>query len=102
MGAKKVLTKTQLQQALTKLPDWHTNPKATFLKATFAQPDYISGLVTIARIVVYAELAQHHPDISYTYNNVQVKLTTHDSGGITQNDIALATKISALLNTSNT
>lgn len=102
MGVKKVLNKKQLTQALKRLPDWQTNPKATFLKATFTQPDYIAGLVTIARIAVYAELAHHHPDITYTYNTVQVKLTTHDSGGITEKDIALATKISSLLETTNT
>tara|TARA_B100000745_G_scaffold142609_1_gene93245 strand:+ start:279 stop:578 length:300 start_codon:yes stop_codon:yes gene_type:complete len=94
---KRVLTKKQLSAALNKLPDWQSNPKQTFLKATFAQPDYVAGLVFIARIAVHAEILQHHPDITYTYRSVTVKLTTHELHGLTKLDIELATRISKLV-----
>jgi len=93
---KQVLTKKQLEKALAALPAWRCNSKQTYIKATFPQPDYISGLVFIARIVVHAEMLQHHPDITYTHTTVTVKLSTHDYGGITKLDIILATNISAL------
>jgi 4a-hydroxytetrahydrobiopterin dehydratase len=94
--AKRVLTDKQLDAALGRLPEWRPNSKRSFIKATFRQPDYITGLVFIARIAVYAELAAHHPDITFSYGEVSVKLTTHDVKGLTKADIDLATKISKL------
>lgn len=96
MRVKKILSEKQLVSQLKSLPGWKTNPAQTVLKARFSQPDYISGLVFIARVAVHAELLQHHPDITYTYNTVAVSLSTHDSGGITKLDIELAKRISTL------
>jgi pterin-4a-carbinolamine dehydratase len=93
---KKVLTKKQLDKVEKKLPDWKLNSKATQLKAKFPQPDYVSGLVFIARIAVHAELKNHHPDILYRYGDVTVTLTTHDVGGLTEKDVILAATISRL------
>lgn len=96
MRAKKVLTKKQLDTALTNLSEWKPNAKQSFLKATFSQPDYITGLVFMARIAVHAELLQHHPDVTLSYKSVTVKLSTHEVKGITKLDIALAERISKL------
>lgn len=96
VSVKRVLTDKQRTKALERLPGWTVNAKGTFIKATFPQRDYISGLVFIARIAVYAELAAHHPDITYTYGEVTVKLTTHDVKGLTKADTELAAKISQL------
>jgi 4a-hydroxytetrahydrobiopterin dehydratase len=94
---KKVLTEKQRAKALQALPDWKVNANGTFIKATFKQPDYISGLAFIARIAVHAEVLQHHPDITYTYSSVSVKLTTHDLKGVSELDILLAQKITTLV-----
>lgn len=98
MGVKKALNKKQLrnQTKLLLTAGWKLTRNETQLQATFAQPDYISGLVFIARIAVHAEIAQHHPDISYTYHAVKVSLTTHDVKGLTAKDIALADTITKL------
>ena len=48
----------------------------------------------IARL---AEAANHHPDLDIRYRKVRVALTTHDEGGITEKDVALAQQIDALL-----
>jgi 4a-hydroxytetrahydrobiopterin dehydratase len=98
VGVKKVLTTRQLDSALKGLPDWELNAKRSFLKASFPQSDYISGLVFMARIAVHAELLQHHPDVTWSYDHVSVKLTTHDVKGISKLDIALAERISKLRN----
>ena len=47
--------------------------------------------------VSLAEKAGHHPDWSNSYDTVDITLSTHDAGGLTQKDVDLATKISALL-----
>jgi len=48
-------------------------------------------------VAALAERAQHHPDIDIRYNKVLLALSTHDEGGITQKDFALATQIAAVL-----
>lgn len=94
--AKRVLSEKQLHTALARLPEWSSNAKRSFIKATYPQPDYVTGLVFVARIAVHAELAAHHPDITFSYKEVTVKLSTHEVKGITKQDIDLATKISHL------
>lgn len=63
----------------------------TFLFKTF--PDAMGWMV---RAAFHAEAADHHPDWSNVYNRVDVRLTTHDSGGLTDKDIALAAAFEAL------
>jgi 4a-hydroxytetrahydrobiopterin dehydratase len=47
-------------------------------------------------VALLAEKAGHHPDWSNSYNKVEIVLSTHDAGGLTQKDVDLAEKISAL------
>jgi len=91
-----VIPKRVLQKTLKTLPDWKSNAAGTNLQATYPHPDYITGLVMIARIAVHAEILNHHPDIKFTYAKLTITLTTHDSRGITPLDIKLATQISKL------
>jgi 4a-hydroxytetrahydrobiopterin dehydratase len=44
----------------------------------------------MARVAVVAEKADHHPEWFNVYNRVEVRLTTHDAGGLSQRDVALA------------
>lgn len=47
----------------------------------------------INRVATAAEEANHHPELTNVYNRVEVRLTTHDAGGVTQKDLALAGEI---------
>ena len=85
-----------LQKALASLPDWKCNAAGTKLTASFSHPDYVSGLVMIARIAVHAEICNHHPEIKYTYSKNVITLSTHECKGVSKKDIELATKISKL------
>ncbi len=60
---------------------------------------FLKGLAFIERLAVLAEEANHHPDITFTYNRVVISLTTHDKGMLTQKDFDLALKIDALKHT---
>ena len=64
------------------------------LKARFRTGDFATGLALVDRIGAAAEEADHHPDISLTYPEVIVTLSSHDVGGITSRDIDLARRIS--------
>jgi len=54
------------------------------------------AIAFVNKLVAPSEAAGHHPDIEISYNKVTVNLTTHDAGGLTEKDFALAQEISAL------
>ncbi|GAB3587157.1 4a-hydroxytetrahydrobiopterin dehydratase [Calidifontibacter terrae] len=64
------------------------------LKARFRTGDFSTGLDLVNRIGASAEAANHHPDISLSYPEVIVTLVSHDVGGLTARDVALAKEIS--------
>ena len=64
------------------------------LHARFETGSFVKGLELVTRITDAAEEANHHPDVSLTYPEVIVTLSSHDVGGITSRDIDLARRIS--------
>lgn len=66
------------------------------LRARFATGDFTSGLEFVNRVAAAAEHRNHHPDLTLTYPEVRVSLTSHDVGGLTSRDIDLAQEISAI------
>jgi 4a-hydroxytetrahydrobiopterin dehydratase len=72
---------------------WH--PDGSGVAARFDTRDFATGARLFAAITDLAERAQHHPDVEVTYPSVRVHLETHDAGGVTEKDAALAAQISA-------
>ncbi|MGV8977289.1 MAG: 4a-hydroxytetrahydrobiopterin dehydratase [Cellulomonas sp.] len=66
------------------------------LQASFRTGSFERGLELTTRIGAAAELAGHHPDIHLTYPSVHVAVSTHDVGGLTSKDVALAAAITAI------
>ena len=97
MGKKVLLTTKQIKKEISKLPEWSINSKNTFLSRALEFPSHIDALVFIARITVHAEIMQHHPDITYTYRKLKIKISEHEMKGLTKADIKLAKKIEDLL-----
>jgi 4a-hydroxytetrahydrobiopterin dehydratase len=63
------------------------------IEALYATGSFATGLAFVNRVGEAAEAADHHPDVTLTYPNVHIKLSSHDVGGVTDRDIALATTI---------
>jgi 4a-hydroxytetrahydrobiopterin dehydratase len=84
------LTSAQVRDA--DLDDWRH--LLTGIRARFRTGDFATGLALVDRIGAAAEEADHHPDISLTYPQVIVTLSSHDVGGVTSRDIDLARRIS--------
>lgn len=84
------LTHDEILQA--GLDDWRA--VLNRLKARFRTGDFATGLELVNRIGAAAEEADHHPDVSLTYPEVIVTLSSHDVGGITSRDVDLARRIS--------
>ena len=66
------------------------------LKKSFEFADFVQSMQFVNRLAEAAEAAQHHPDIDIRYNKVNIALVTHDSGGITEKDFALAQEADAV------
>lgn len=86
------LSETDLAAALDELDeDWIVDDSHLRRHLVFANFAQAFGFMT--EIAIVCERAEHHPEWSNVYNRVTVGLTTHDSGGITRNDIDLAIAI---------
>ncbi len=87
MAAPK-LSDDEVQQRLPTLPGWSVEGGA--LTKTYNFPDFVRAMAFVNAVAEAAERAQHHPDIDIRYSRVTLGLVTHDSGGITEQDFALA------------
>lgn len=77
---------TELNQGLSEI--WDIEHEK--LKKTFTFPDFISAFGFMSQVALSAEKMNHHPEWSNVYNKVEVHLTTHEAGGITEKDFKLA------------
>lgn len=87
----KKLSAIQIKAALATLPDWIK--RGATLTRTFVFKDFPAAIKFVNVIAKLAEQAGHHPDIDIRWNKVTLTLTTHDAGGLTERDFALAKKI---------
>jgi len=88
----KALTKEEVTGYLkNNLKDW-TEERAG-IKREFKFKNFIEAFSFMTAVALEAEKLNHHPDWSNSYNRVNVALTTHSAGGITQNDFDLANRM---------
>ena len=76
------------------LDDWR--PMLGALRTRFATGDFETGLKLVTDIAKVAEKANHHPDVNLRYPHVDVTLSSHDVGGMTERDVDLARRISEI------
>ncbi len=82
------LSQADIQSAIASLSGWSlVNGK---LHKTFKFKDFTEAFGFMSKVAIAAEKMNHHPEWSNVYNTVKIDLTTHDVGGISQNDIDLA------------
>ena len=82
------LSTEQIAEYLDDLPEWSLNGDS--LQRTFRFDDFVGSMGFANRIADLAQQMQHHPDIMIRFNKVTLTLTTHDAGGLTEQDFALA------------
>ena len=79
------------------LPDWQPVAGRDAIRRTFHFPDFSAAWGFMARVALLAEAQNHHPEWSNVWNRVEIVLTTHDAGGLSDRDLRLARAIDALL-----
>ena len=90
----RVLTDAEVDAALRTLPGWTRREAA--IHASFKFRDFAAAFAFMTEVAAAAEQLNHHPDWSNSWSRVEISLTTHDSGGITERDLSLARRIQSL------
>ena len=78
------------------LPGWAMVDGRDAIGRSFRFADFSEAWGFMARVALLAERQDHHPEWSNTWNRVQIVLTTHDAGGLSGRDVALAQAIDRL------
>jgi 4a-hydroxytetrahydrobiopterin dehydratase len=84
-----------VKDKLNGLADWEL--KEAKLHRQFIFGDFVEAFGFMSRVALLAEAENHHPEWSNVYNRVEIYLTTHEAGGITDRDFLLAQNINQLL-----
>ena len=84
----------QVRDLLGQVRGWQANDDK--LTKTIKFKDFVTAMAFLGRVAELAAAEQHHPDFCVHYNRVDFTLSTHDVGGLSENDFILAAKIDAL------
>ena len=90
------LTQAEIDAALKNLNGWSYSNNAIAIDFVFT--NHSEAFAFLARVALLAEKKNHHPNWSGVFNKVNIKLTTHDIGGVTDKDIDFAKSIMLILN----
>lgn len=85
------LTEKEIHEKLKELAGWKYEGGSLVRDYTF--PDFVAAFAFVTRLALFAEKANHHPDLDIRYNKVRVALVSHDAGGVTARDAEMAEKI---------
>jgi 4a-hydroxytetrahydrobiopterin dehydratase len=88
------MTESDIRDRLTALPSWEYRQGALHRELRF--PTFADAFSFMTSVAFAAERLNHHPEWSNVYDKVTIRLTTHDAGGVTDADFALAGEISAI------
>jgi len=90
----KCLTVKEIAAGLKSLPDWRYLSKQKAISVEYKMKDFMTAIRKVEKIAMFAEKANHHPDLYLTrYRHLKVLLTTHEAGGVTARDLRLAEQI---------
>ena len=88
------LSITDIESRLAHLQDWGIDKQKLYKHFVFS--NFIEAWAFMSQVALLAEAMNHHPEWSNVYNRVEIYLTTHDAGGISERDFELAKKIDQL------
>lgn len=91
------LTDGHRDEALAALPEWNFDAERDGIRRRFEFADFNAAFGFMTRVALLAEKADHHPEWSNVWNRVDILLTTHDAGGLSQRDIQMAQAIEGVL-----
>ncbi len=87
------LTDAERAGLATTVPEWALVPDRDAIRREFRFKDFNEAWGFMTRVALVAEKLDHHPEWSNVWNTVRIDLTTHDTGGLSDNDVRLARAI---------
>ncbi|NQV47095.1 MAG: 4a-hydroxytetrahydrobiopterin dehydratase [Rhodospirillaceae bacterium] len=85
-----LLTGEARTRAIASLKGWENLEERNAIYRSITFKDFNAAFSFMTRVALEAERCDHHPEWSNVYNRVEITLSTHDAGGVTEKDIALA------------
>ena len=82
------LTEDEIEREMKRVPEWALVGEA--IQRTYQFRDFLQSMKFVGQVAEAAEAANHHPDMLIRYSRVTLTLQTHDAGGITEKDFAMA------------
>ena len=95
-GSEHRLTEASIRELLPQVPDWELVENGHALSRTFSFKDYYRTMSFVNALAHVANAEDHHPDLSVHYDRCVVRFSTHDVGGLSENDFICAAKADAL------
>ena len=92
------LTHEQVQSLLSEVPGYTADTEQRKISKEYGFDDFYETMAFVNALAFIANNEDHHPDLEVSYKTCRVTYSTHDAGGLTQNDFICAAKIDALVN----
>jgi len=91
------LTEAERDAALSELPQWSLRGDGLAITREIRFADFNEAFAFMTRVALHAEKADHHPEWFNVYNRVEITLSTHDAGGLSLRDVAMAKFIDGIV-----
>ena len=95
-GGATALPAGEVDRLLSELSGWQVDPGSSELRKRYKFASFVETIAFVNRMAELAEAEGHHPDFCVRYTILDVSLTTHAIGGLSENDFILAAKIDEL------
>lgn len=95
-GAEHALGEAEIRSLLPQVAGWSLAEEGRALTRDFSFEDYYRTMAFVNALAFVAHREDHHPDLGVHYDRVHVRLSTHDVGGLSENDFILAARTNAL------
>lgn len=95
-GIEHKLTEARVRELLPEVPGWSLSEAGQALTRTFTFPDYYRTMAFVNALAYMAHREDHHPDLGVHYDRCVVRYSTHDVGGLSENDFICAAKADSL------
>ena len=95
-GSEHRVTEASIREWLPEIPGWELVENGHALRSTFTFKDYYRTMSFVNALAHVANAEDHHPDLSVHYDRCVVRFSTHDVGGLSENDFICAAKADAL------
>jgi 4a-hydroxytetrahydrobiopterin dehydratase len=96
-GSEHKLSEARVRELLPEVPGWELIEDGHALNKTFDFKNYYETMAFVNALAYMANREDHHPDLGVHYNRCVVRFSTHDVGGLSENDFICAAKTEALM-----